>query len=156
MSYNIIASMPEATVVAEDTVQYGDSSRRKKQYQSEAELEKDFIKLLCEEGYEYLSIHAEAELVANLRHCLEELNAYHFSDKEWDRFFKDNIANDNEGIVEKTRKIQEDYVQVLKRDNGASQNIYLINKENIHKNKLQVINQYVENRGAHDTRYDVT
>ncbi|MCF0230162.1 MAG: type I restriction endonuclease subunit R, partial [Parasporobacterium sp.] len=82
-----------------------------------------------------------------------------FSDAEWDRFFHDSIANQNEGIVEKTRKIQEDYVQVLKRDDGTSKNILLIDKKNIHNNSLQVINQYVIGTDAgakHDNRYDVT
>ena len=87
------------------------------------------------------------------------MNAYQFSASEWDRFFKDSIANQNEGIVEKTRKIQEDNVQVLKRDDGSTKNITLIDKKNIHNNYLQVINQYVigKSDGAkHDNRYDVT
>ena len=71
-------------------------------------------------------------------------------------FFKHKIANNNEGIVEKTRKIQEDYVQNLIRENGTTMNISLIDKKNIHNNRLQVINQYVEDGGKYDTRYDVT
>ena len=67
--------------------------------------------------------HSEGELVANLRHRLEILNDYTFTDSEWKRFFADAIANPNEHIPEKTRKIQEDYVQVLKRDDGSSKNI---------------------------------
>ena len=98
-------------------------------------------------------------MVANIRAKLEELNDYKFSDTEWERFFKDCIANGNDGTVEKTRKIQEDNVQVLERDNGMSKNITLIDRKNIHNNRLQVINQYVvtTDQGArHDNRYDVT
>ncbi|WP_421786514.1 type I restriction endonuclease subunit R [Gardnerella sp. DNF00753] len=153
--FNIVAATSENTVVTE----YEPVKARSNSYQSEAELEKEFIRMLTEQGYEYLQIHAEKDLLANLRTQLEKLNSYHFSETEWDRFFKDSIANQNEGIVEKTRKIQEDNVQVLKRDDGSTKNITLIDKKNIHNNFLQVINQYVigESDGAkQDNRYDVT
>ena len=154
-TYNIVVAMPESTVVAEYTEEYG-KKFRSDAYQSEAELEKEFIRLLTTQGYEYITIHDEASLVSNLRKQLELLNDYTFSDKEWERFFKFAIANENEGIVEKTRKIQTDHVQVLTRDDGTSKNIYLLDKKNIHNNRLQVINQYTEDKGKHDTRYDVT
>lgn len=125
-------------------------------YQSEADLEKEFIRLLGEQGYEYLPIHTEADLISNLRSQLEKLNRYSFTDNEWARFFNECIANKNDDIVAKTQKIQDDYIQVLKRDTGESQNIKLIDKDNIHNNSLQVINQYVEEGGNYDTRYDVT
>ena len=125
-------------------------------YQSEADLEKEFIRLLGEQGYEYLPIHTEADLISNLRTQLEKLNHYHFTDSEWEQFFNTCIANKNDDIVAKTQKIQDDYIQVLKRDTGESQNIKLIDKDNIHNNSLQVINQYVEEGGNYDTRYDVT
>ncbi len=115
--------------------------------------------MLGEQGYTYLPIHTEADLVGNLRSKLEALNNYHFSEGEWERFFASAIANPNEHIVEKTRKIQEDNVQVLIRDDGTSKNITLIDKKNIHNNSLQVINQYVVSTtdGAkHDNRYDVS
>ena len=134
-------------------------SRRSEFYQSEVELEKEFIRLLCEEGYTYLPIHSEEELIANLRSQLSQLNHYEFSDTEWACFFSSSIANANDGIVEKTAKIQEDNIQVLKRDDGMSKNITLIDRENIHNNRLQVINQYVigtEDGARHDNRYDVT
>lgn len=150
--YNIILSTSEATVVSE----YEPQSTRSDAYQSEDALEKAFIKLLTEQGYEYLNIDCQTALIENLRLHLEKLNGYKFSDKEWKYFFENQIANANEGIVEKTRKIQEDYIQVLKRDDGTSKNIYLIDKKNIHNNFLQVINQYVEDSGTHDNRYDVT
>ena len=153
--FNIVAQSTESTVVTE----YEPVKARSSNYQSEAELEKEFIRMLTEQGYEYLQIHTEKDLIANLRNQLERLNAYQFSASEWDRFFKDSIAHQNEGIVEKTRKIQDDNVQVLKRDDGSTKNITLIDKKNIHNNYLQVINQYVigKSDGAkHDNRYDVT
>ena len=154
--YNIVMEQPESTVIAEYVSQWGD---RPSAYQSEAELEASFIKQLQEQGYEYLQIHTEADMINNLRQKLSELNKYTFTDGEWKRFFKDSIANENEGIAEKTRKIQEDPVQVLKRDDGTSRNIMLIDKKQIHNNKLQVINQYAvdQSSGAkHSNRYDVT
>ncbi len=153
--FNIVAATSENTVVTE----YEPVKARSSNYQSESELEKEFIRMLTEQGYEYLQIHTEKDLIANLRNQLERLNAYQFSASEWERFFKNSIANQNEGIVEKTRKIQEDNVQVLKRDDGSTKNITLIDKKNIHNNYLQVINQYVIGKadGAkHDNRYDVT
>ena len=153
--FNIVAQTTENTVVTE----YEPVKARSDSYQSEAELEQEFIRMLMEQGYEYLPVHSEDELLKNLRAQLENMNNYHFSDNEWDRFFSENISNPNEHIVEKTRKIQEDYVQVLKRDDGTSKNIKLIDKKNVHNNYLQVINQYSigQSQGAkHDNRYDVT
>ena len=151
-TYNIVLSTNESTVVTE----YEPETKRSDAYQSEAALEKAFIKLLCEQGYEYVQIHDSDSLVSNLRRQLELLNNYEFSDKEWERFFKNNISNLNEGIVEKTRKIQEDNIQVLTRDNGMSMNIALIDKKNIHNNRLQVINQYEVESGSSSNRYDVS
>ena len=151
-TYNMVASSNESTVVAE----YIPDSTRSDAYQSEAALEQEFIRLLTAQGYEYLTIHNEAALISNLRRQLEALNDYIFSDSEWEQFFTECIASANEGIVEKTRKIQTDHVQILRRDNGSTKNIYLIDKKNIHNNRLQVINQYTETGGKHDTRYDVT
>ena len=156
MSYfNIVAQSSESTVVTE----YKPQSKRSEAYQSEADLEQEFIRLLCELGYERLTIHKEADLIANLRTQLEKLNNYRFTDGEWKRFWDEVLANTNSGILEKTRLIQEDYVQVLRRDNGESKNIQLIDKKCIHNNSLQVINQYAistEEGAAHDNRYDVT
>ena len=121
-TFNMVASMNESTVVAE----YTSESRRSDSYQSEAELEKEFIRMLTEQSYEYLQIHSEAELIENLKHKLGQLNGYDFTDSEWERFFREHIANANEGIVEKTRTIQEDYTKVLKRDDGSTKNIRLI------------------------------
>lgn len=155
-TYNIVASTEGSTVVAEYVSAYESGYKRSDAYQSEAELECEFIRLLSEQGYEYLTIHDEKALINNLRHQLELINDYIFSDSEWEQFFTNCIANKNEGIVEKTRKIQTDHVQILHRDNGSTKNIYLIDKKHIHNNRLQVINQYQEDQGNHDTRYDVT
>lgn len=150
--YNIVLAANESTVVTE----YQPETKRSDSYQSEAALEKAFIDMLTQQGYERLHINNAAELVANLRRQLELLNNYKFTDREWDSFFKNKLANANEGIAEKTKKIQEDYVQNLTREDGTTQNIVLIDKKNIHNNRLQVINQYEEHEGRHDTRYDVT
>lgn len=141
--FNIVAETNENTVVTA----YEPVKVRADQYQSEAALEKEFIRMLCDQGYEYLSIHSEKDLIQNLRTKLEELNHYQFTDHEWQQFFHSAVANPNEHIVEKTRKIQEDNVQVLRRDDGSSKNITLIDKQNIHNNRLQVINQYKVNAG---------
>ncbi len=156
--YNIVLSTAESTVVTE----YEPQGSRSDAYQSEAALEAAFIELLCGkdgqggQGYEYLQIHDSDALVTNLRKQLEKLNHYEFTDSEWGRFFSQSIANANEDIEAKSQKIQEDHVQVLKRDDGTSKNISLIDKKNIHNNYLQVINQYKENSGNFENRYDVT
>lgn len=151
--YNIVASTDDYTVVSK----YVRVSTHPDNYQSEADLEREFISMLTEQGYEYLDIHDEAALVLNLRRQLETLNDYHFTDSEWERFFSDCIANSNEGIIEKTRKLQDDSTaQLLQRDDGTSKNIYLLDKKNVYNNHLQVINQYEEPNGRHETRYDVT
>ena len=154
-TFNMVASMNESTVVSE----YISEGKRSASYQSEADLEKEFIRMLTEQGYEYLQIHTEAELIANLRTKIEQLNSYCFTETEWERFFHKYIANANEGIVEKTRTIQEDEVKNLERDDGSTKNITLIDKKNIHNNRLQVINQYEVSQieGAnYNNRYDVT
>lgn len=101
--YNIVAKSNESTVVTE----YKSEKVRSDAYQSEAELENEFIKLLQEQGYDYLPIKTEKDLIVNLRAKLEELNNFKFSDSEWERFFNEELANANDGIVEKTSKIQE-------------------------------------------------
>ncbi|PHI13191.1 type I restriction endonuclease subunit R [Fusobacterium polymorphum] len=152
VDYNMLISTLESTVVTEyireDIPAYS--------YQSEADLEREFIKNLQNQGYEYLSIHNEKELIVNLKDKLEKLNNIIFSENEWERFFKEKIANKNDSIIEKTRIIQEDYIKSFTRDNGTLINIFLIDKKNIHNNFLQVINQYEEENGNHNTRYDVS
>ena len=150
--YEPIALSDESTVVAEFVHA---NEAREERYQSEAALERDFIERLRVQAYEYLRIGGEADLIANLRRQLEALNKIAFSDAEWQRFFSEKIAGANDGIVDKTARIQEDHIQVLRRDDGSIKNIYLIDKQSIHNNRLQVINQY-EVEGARANRYDVT
>ena len=153
--YEPIAVSSESTVVAE----FIPNAAVETSYQSEADLEREFIKVLQSQAYDYLPITSEAHLVANLRTQLEALNGVIFSDAEWKRFFNEKIAGANDGIIEKTVRIQEDYVQVLKRDDGSTKNISFIDKKNIHNNRLQVINQYEIGEGeggsARSNRYDL-
>lgn len=148
----LISENDNSTVLTE----YKALDRVATSFQSESALEKELINTLVEEGYEYLSTHSENELILNLRNQLEKLNNYQFTDGEWDFFFSKVIANKNDYIIEKTRLIQEDYKQEITLDSGEKRNIYLIDKNNIHNNRLQVINQYVNNDGNYDNRYDVT
>jgi len=154
--YDPIAVSSESTVVAE----YVPDPMAASAYQSEAELERELIRLLQSQAYEYLPITSEANLVANLRTQLEALNHISFSAAEWDRFFSERISGAREGTAEKTVRIQEDHVQLLKRDDGSMKNITLLDKTNIHNNRLQVINQYEidkgEAGGKYANRYDVT
>ena len=152
VDYNMLISTLESTVVTE----YVKEDMPVYTYQSEADLEREFIKNLQNQGYEYLIIHSEKELIKNLKDKLEKLNNITFSENEWERFFKEKIANKNESIIEKTRTIQEDYIKSFIRDNGTLVNISLIDKKNIHNNFLQVINQYEEEKGNNNTRYDVS
>ncbi len=150
--YNLVAESTQSTVVSE----YVPDKKRVAHYQSEAELEKAFIKQLETQAYEYLKITSENELVLNLRQQLEKLNNFTFSDIEWEKFFVSVIANPNQSIEEKTTTIQEDSTKILDRDDGTFKNIDLIDKKNIHNNSLQVINQYATEDGQRANRYDVT
>lgn len=150
--YEPIALSNESTVVAE-FVQ--DPGTKYNTYQSESELEQELIKQLQQQAFEYLELRTEATLVENLRQQLEVLNKIEFSDEEWHRFYTTCISGANDGIVEKTTRIQEDHVQLLRRDDGTVKNVMLIDKANIHNNRLQVINQY-EADGSRNNRYDVT
>ena len=154
--YDPIALSSESTVVAEFVADESSAAG----YQSEAELEREFIRLLQSQAYEYLPITTEADLVTNLRVQLELLNGITFSDGEWDRFMGEQIASSNDTIEAKTIRVQEDHVQLLKRDDGTTKNVSLIDKENIHNNRLQVINQYEVGQGEggarYANRYDVT
>ena len=150
--YHIISQTSESTVVA----QYESKAKRSTEYQSEAALERAFIEQLQAQAYEYITIHSQSEMVSNLRKQLERLNQYHFSEDEWQRLYTQVIANPNEGIAEKANRIQNDARFAFKLDNGDTRNIMLLDKQHIHENHLQVINQYAEEGGAHATRYDVT
>jgi len=156
LHYDPIAVSGESTVVSEHVADKKSAAG----YQSEAQLETEFIHLLESQAYEYLPITSEAQLVDNLRTQLEALNSMTFSDSEWDHFFSSRLASANEGIVDKTVRVQEDHIQLLTRDDGSTKNIALIDKSDIHNNRLQVINQYEvaegEGGAARTNRYDVT
>lgn len=161
-----IAFGDESTVVAAYEPGPGDGDG----YQSEDELERTFIRQLRAQAYEYLSIASSDDLEVNLRRQLETLNKRAlnpsgdgpdgFTDAEWGPFFAKHIANKNDGIIEKTKRIQRDHVQVLERDDGSIANIALIDKDDIHNNRLQVINQYATTGAGggakRNHRYDVT
>lgn len=150
--YNVIAENPLSTVVAE----YIPVKRDEQGYQSEAALEQAFIELLTEQSYERIALHDDKTMIANLRQQLSLLNDYCFSDTEWEHFFQNDIANPTASIADKAAIIQEDPVRLLTRDDGTTKNIRLINKDNIHNNRLQVTNQYATDGGNYDNRYDVT
>ena len=150
--YNLVAENSQSTVVAE----YTPNTLRVAHYQSEAELERAFIEQLETQAYEYLAITSEADLTSNLRKQLEKLNDFVFSDTEWKHFFETELANPNQGIADKTATLQEDYIKNLLRDDGTVKNVYLLKKDNIHDNSLQVINQYATDEGKRANRYDVT
>lgn len=151
IDFDVMAFGGQATVCSALPKQ----QRRSSAYQSEAQLEEAFVKQLCRQGYERLVVSSEEELIANLRTQLEALNRVGFSDKEWARLFKGWVAADNDGIVEKTRRIQRDHVYALRMDDGSVRNVSLIDKRNVHNNRMQVMNQYAQ-QGSYDNRYDVT
>lgn len=147
----VIVQQNESTVVSE----FKSERIRQKEYQSEAMLEQELINQLKGQGYVFLNIHKPDDLLLNLRTQIGIINNYTFSDNEWNQFLAKYIDNPNEGIIDKTRKIQEDYIYNLRKDDGSSINIKLIDKQQIHNNALQVIHQY-EVEGTHKNIYDVT
>ncbi|KVL10850.1 HsdR family type I site-specific deoxyribonuclease [Burkholderia cepacia] len=125
-------------------------------YQSESDLERELIQDLVNQGYEFASsIKTPADLLANVRIQLEALNAVEFTEGEWLRFVDSWLDKPSDGIVEKTRKVHDDYIHDFVFDDGRIQNIYLLDKKNITRNKVQVIKQF-EQAGTHANRYDVT
>lgn len=152
MQNDIVSENPQSTVVA----QYERTTPRAEAYQSEAELEQGMIAQLQRQGYEYAHIHHEDELIQNLRLQLEKLNDFHFSDNEWERFFKAEIANEGKGIIDKAETIQRDNIKAFTLDDGTQKNIYLIDQQDPHHNSTQVINQYEVSDGKRPNRYDVT
>lgn len=150
----MVAQNPETTVVTQYVAVH--DKFRDVNYQSEAELEQAFIYQLKTQAYEYINISSEADLVLNLRLQLEKLNNFTFTETEWKHFFSSELANPNQSIKEKTKSIQEDHIKNLIREDGTVKNIYLIKKDNIHDNSLQIINQYVAEDGERANRYDAT
>lgn len=151
-NYNIIAELEHGTVMAH----YEPLPREDNGYQSEAALEASFIKQLVEQGYEYVNVTTEPQLIANLRKQMERLNHLSFSDKEWKQLFEQHIASPQMTIEDKTERIQRSEIVNITRDDGSSQNVRLIDKKDIHNNHLQVLNQYAPDGGTYPNRYDVT
>jgi type I restriction enzyme R subunit len=136
--------------------QYTQEWKVAESYQSESDLEREFITDLRNQGYEYLpSLNTPDALLANVRVQLQALNDMQFSNGEWLRFVETWLDKSSDGIVEKTRKIHDDYVHDFVFDDGHIQNIRLLDKKNIARNKVQVIKQF-EQTGTHANRYDVT
>ncbi|WP_243073673.1 type I restriction endonuclease subunit R [Microbacterium sp. SS28] len=153
--YDPIAVSSESTVVAEFIPDAATSAA----YQSEAELERDFIELLEGQAYEYLPLRSETDLLTNLRAKLQALNGVTFSDDEWGRLLAEYIVGANDGAAEKTLRIQENHIHAFRRDDGSTKNIALLDKKNVHNNRLQVVNQYEigpDGGAARSNRYDVT
>ena len=136
--------------------QYTQDWKVAESYQTEGELECEFIQDLVHQGYEYLpGLTTPGALLANVRVQLQALNAVQFAESEWLRFVDTWLDKPSDGIVEKTRKIHDDYIHDFVFDDGRIQNIYLLDKKSIARNKVQVIKQF-EQTGTHANRYDVT
>ncbi|MGJ0331229.1 type I restriction endonuclease subunit R [Aliarcobacter cryaerophilus] len=125
-------------------------------YQSEADLENELIKDLSNQGYEFLSdLNSPDKMLVNIRKQLQELNKIEFSNSEWNRFCEEYLDRPSDNIVDKTRKIHDDYIYDFTFDNGTIKNIYLLDKKNTTRNKVQVIKQFSQ-KGTQANRYDVT
>ena len=155
MTYNTIAET-QNYIVLDNYTKLSKVSEAPATYQSENALEREFIEDLVEQGYEYLpQLTTPAALLANVRTQLQNLNSVTFSDAEWQRFVEEYLDAPSDNLVEKSRKLHRDYIYDFVFDDGHIQNIYLVDKKNIIRNKVQVINQF-EQKGSHANRYDVT
>ena len=152
--YNTIAESNNF-IVLEQYTKYAELYEAAINYQTEAALEKEFIQDLENQGYEYLSITSHDALLANVRVQLQTLNNMTFADAEWQRFVEEYLDKPSDNLVEKTRKIHDNYIHDFVFDDGHIQNIYLVDKKNIARNKVQVISQF-EQKGTQANRYDVT
>ena len=128
---------------------------RETSYQSETQLEQSMIDNLVAQGYQRLVVKSKEDLYSNLKVQIETLNQVKFTPDEWNRFLAEYLDTPNDGMIEKTRKVQEDYIYDFIFDDGHLKNIKIIDKNNIHNNILQVTNQ-VKQEGSHSNRYDVT
>lgn len=155
MTYKSIAETNNFIVLDKFT-KYSEVNEAPAAYQTEAALEKEFIQDLIHQGYEYLTnLNTQEAMLVNVRLQLQSLNNMEFSDGEWARFVEEYLDKPSDNLVEKTRKIHNDYIYDFVFDDGHIQNIYLVDKKNITRNKVQVISQF-EQKGAHANRYDVT
>ncbi|WWC84508.1 Type I restriction enzyme EcoR124II R protein [Mycovorax composti] len=155
MTYKSIAETNNFIVLDKFT-KYSEVNEAPAAYQTEAALEKEFIQDLIHQGYEYLTnLNTQEAMLANVRLQLQSLNNMEFSDGEWARFVEEYLDKPSDNLVEKTRKIHDNYIHDFVFDDGHIQNIYLVDKKNITRNKVQVISQF-EQKGYHANRYDVT
>ncbi len=153
--YNTIAESNNF-IVLDDYEKYSVLNEPSVVYQTEASLEHEFIQDLSNQGYEYLpDLNTPKALLANVRVQLQDLNDVVFTDSEWDRYVEEYLDKPSDSLVEKTRKIQDDYIYDFVFDDGHIKNIYLVDKQNLSRNKVQVIRQFVQ-EGSHLNRYDVT
>jgi type I restriction enzyme R subunit len=152
IEYNTIAESKNFIVLDKYTQEW----KVAENYQSEGDLEREFIQDLQNQGYEYVpGLNTPEKLLSNVREQLQTLNNMEFADAEWLRFVEAWLDRPSDSIVDKTRKIHDDYIHDFVFDDGHIQNIYLLDKKNIARNKVQVIKQF-EQTGSHANRYDVT
>ena len=153
--YNTIAESNNF-IVLDDYEKYSVLNEPSVVYQTEASLESEFIQDLVNQGYEYLpNLNTPEALLANVRVQLQALNDVVFTDSEWVRYVEEYLDKPSDSLVEKTRKLQDDYIYDFVFDDGHIKNIYLVDKHNLSRNKVQVIRQFVQ-EGIHLNRYDVT
>ncbi|MFN4815476.1 MAG: type I restriction endonuclease subunit R [Pseudanabaena sp.] len=151
-NYNAIAESNNFIILE----QYSKQSRVKESYQSEYDLEGEFIQDLVNQGYQYLpSVSNPQAMLANVREQLQTLNNVQFSEVEWQRFVETFLDKPSDSITDKTRKIHDNHIHDFVFDDGHIQNIYLLDKKNLARNKVQVIKQF-EQKGTQANRYDVT
>lgn len=153
--YNTIAESNNF-IVLDDYEKYSVLNEPSVVYQTESSLEREFIQDLVNQGYEYLpDLNTPEALLANVRVQLQVLNDVVFTDSEWDRYVEEYLDKPSDSLVEKTRKLQDDYIYDFVFDDGHIKNIYLVDKHNLSRNKVQVIKQFIQ-EGTHLNRYDVT
>jgi type I restriction enzyme R subunit len=153
-TYNTIAESNNF-IVLDKYNKYSEFNEPPAFYQTEAALENEFIKDLVNQGYENPTLSSQEELLSNVRVQLQSLNNMEFSDGEWARFVEEYLDKPSDTLVDKTRKINDNYIYDFVFDDGHIQNIYLVDKKNISRNKVQVIKQFAQ-QGTHSNRYDVT
>lgn len=155
-NYNTTIAESNNFIVLDDYEKYSVLNEPSVVYQTESSLERDFIQDLVNQGYEYLpDLNTPEALLANVRVQLQVLNDVVFTDSEWDRYVEEYMDKPSDSLVEKTRKLQDDYIYDFVFDDGHIKNIYLVDKHNLSRNKVQVIKQFIQ-EGTHLNRYDVT
>ena len=143
-------------IVLDEYKKFSELNEAPASYQTEADLEKELVKDLTNQGYEYVkSLITPTAMLANVRVQLQNLNDMQFTDKEWTRFVEEYLDKPSDNLTDKTRKLHDNYIYDFVFDDGHIQNIYLVDKKNVVRNKVQVISQF-EQKGTNANRYDVT